>query len=53
MIMDEKYIPLGKTEIKSTPMGLGRMQFDDIRLSGHPDTQVDTEIHEVIQITLD
>ena len=51
--MTENYIPLGKTAINISPMGLGVMQWGDIKLSDKPGAQVDKDVRETFKVTLD
>jgi aryl-alcohol dehydrogenase-like predicted oxidoreductase len=51
--MTENYTPLGKTAINISPMGLGIMQWGDIKLSDKPGTQVDKDVRETFKVTLD
>ena len=50
--MTEKYIPLGKTAINISAIGLGLMQWGDIKLPDKPDAQDDKEIREAFKVTL-
>ena len=51
--MTDNYISLGKTEISISPMGLGTMQWGDVKLSNLPKAEVDNGINEIFQSTLD
>jgi aryl-alcohol dehydrogenase-like predicted oxidoreductase len=53
MWMVGSYIPLGRTEINISPIGLGLMQWGDIKLPHQPDIQIDKDIRESFQVTLD
>jgi aryl-alcohol dehydrogenase-like predicted oxidoreductase len=49
----EKFVPLGKTQINISPIGLGTMQWGDIKINDQSDSNVDKDIREVFQATLD
>jgi len=50
--MTEKYIPLGKTAINISPIGLGLMQWGDIKLPDENNAQVSKDIQEIFKVTL-
>jgi aryl-alcohol dehydrogenase-like predicted oxidoreductase len=49
----EKYIALGKTGINITPIGLGCMQWGDIKLTDKLNSQADKDIREAFRVSLD
>jgi aryl-alcohol dehydrogenase-like predicted oxidoreductase len=49
----ENFIPLGKTEINISHLGLGTMQWGDIKLHDPPNSIDDKDIRQVFQTTLD
>ncbi len=51
--MTEKCITLGKTAVNISPIGLGLMQWGDIKLPDQPEDQVDKDIRETFMVTLD
>ncbi len=51
--MDEVRVTLGKTDIRISPIGLGTMQWGDIKLPGSPGGVVDPLVHDIYQATLD
>jgi len=51
--MTNKFIQLGKTEINISPIGLGLLQWGDIKLPDQPDASVDKNIRETFTVTLD
>jgi aryl-alcohol dehydrogenase-like predicted oxidoreductase len=53
LMMTEKYISLGKTELNISQIGLGTMQWGDIKITDKSDTNIDKDIREVFLVTLD
>lgn len=51
--MTEQYIRLGKSDITISPMGLGIMQWGDIKLPDQSGIEFDRDIHHVFQVTLE
>jgi len=49
----ENFIALGNTAINISPIGLGLMQWGDIKLPAQPDAQVDKNIRDTFKVTLD
>jgi aryl-alcohol dehydrogenase-like predicted oxidoreductase len=52
-MLTEKHILLGKTNIEISPIGLGTMQWGDIRKPVNPSKTADKDIHEAFQVSLD
>lgn len=52
-MVSESLIQLGKTEIKISPMGLGTMQWGDIKLDGIRDEGVEPTINKIYRTTID
>jgi aryl-alcohol dehydrogenase-like predicted oxidoreductase len=53
LMMTENYINLGKTEINISRIGLGTLQWGDIKLPTKQDDEYDKDIQQVFQTTLD
>lgn len=51
--MTEQYIPLGKTGINISAIGLGIMQWGDIKLADQTGNEINKDIRDVFQVTLD
>ena len=49
----EQRITLGKTDILISPMGLGTMQWGDVRITDHSSTKNDKDIHDTFQTSLE
>jgi len=52
-MISEKYISLGKTDIKISPIGLGIMQWGDIKTPNQPDIEIKKDIQEIFRVSLD
>jgi aryl-alcohol dehydrogenase-like predicted oxidoreductase len=52
VIMTENYITLGRTDIAISAMGLGTMQWGDIKLPTQPGTMFDKGVREIFQTSL-
>jgi aryl-alcohol dehydrogenase-like predicted oxidoreductase len=52
-MMTENYINLGKTEVSISSMGLGTMQWGDVKYPAQPDNEFDKDVRQIFQTTLD
>jgi aryl-alcohol dehydrogenase-like predicted oxidoreductase len=53
LLNTEQYVHLGKTDITISPIGLGIMQWGDIKLSDQPVTEANKDIVDIFNISLD
>jgi len=52
IFMTANSVALGKTGINISPIGVGIMQWGDIKLPDHPNVQVDQKIREIFTVTI-
>jgi aryl-alcohol dehydrogenase-like predicted oxidoreductase len=49
----EEYVPLGKTDIRISPIGLGIMQWGDVKETDQVNSYKDRDIHEAFRVSLE